>query len=96
VEGTELEPETAMYEVELSCTRAGKAKVATCGTLRECSRAARAYLSVRCIGNSGFTGGRVWRTEASGVRTEVARVSFNGRVWEPNAFAVTEITNLDR
>lgn len=71
----------------------------TANTLREASEAVRAWLMGgnehgEYIGASqmGRDCGRV--TDAK-TGVEVARVSYNGRVWEPGKYPTPEITNLD-
>lgn len=56
-------------------------------SLKEASAAVSAYRTATMIGSSKFTGGRV--TDEAG--SDIAHVSYNGRVWEPGAFPTPEI-----
>ena len=69
-------------------------------TLRDASRIMREYVNgknpmAEPIGNSqiGRNCGRVTQVLTG---KEVARVSYNGRVWEPGKWPTAEITELDR
>jgi hypothetical protein len=69
-------------------------------TLRDAARILREYVTARTptfgpIGQSeiGRNCGRVTRSKTG---EEVARVSYNGRVWEPGKYPTPEITDLDR
>jgi hypothetical protein len=80
-----------MYEVELRRTRTGKTTTRKCATLRKCAEVVRTYIESKNLGPRGFSGGSVTKSG-----TEVANVSYNGRVWQPGQFPTPEITDLDR
>lgn len=69
-------------------------------TLREASEAVRAWLhggnpagEFLGVSQTGRNCGRVTESKSG---KEVARVSYNGRVWQPGTYPTPEITELDQ
>lgn len=68
-------------------------------TLREASETVRKWIdggnpSGEVLGQSQL-GKHCGRVTVSKTGAEVARVSYNGRVWEPGTYPTPEITDLD-
>ncbi len=61
-------------------------------TLREAVKVCRDYIAAHELGGGNWTGGDVLDETT---REVVARVSYNGRVWQPGTFPTPEITDLD-
>lgn len=73
--------EKQAYTVALSYRKGGErhSEKKQVETLAEASKAVRKFIDDFLLGSSTWTGGKVYVG-----RKQVARVSYNGRVWEPN------------
>jgi len=58
-----------------------KARFITVATLKEASEICSAFIEKNELGGGNWTGGQVFENGK-----EIARVSYNGRIWEPLPF----------
>jgi hypothetical protein len=58
--------------------------------LAEAVAVCRTYIEEHELGGGNWTGGRV----TDGAGKEVARISYNGRIWEPGEYPTPEITGV--
>ena len=64
-------------------------KVVRATSLAEASKLCGEYISRNGLGGGNWTGGDVRDAEQGGIL--VARISYNGRAWEPGAWPTSEI-----
>lgn len=58
---------------------------ASCSSLAECSQACQRYISRHGLGGGNWTGGQVFKDGA-----QIARVSYNGRIWAGEGYGYGE------
>lgn len=68
-------------------TRSRNPKTFTCNSLKDAQRIIVEYRDKRNLGSSVFAGGQVYDDN----NKEIARISYNGRVWEPGEYPTPEI-----
>jgi hypothetical protein len=62
----------------------------TAKTLREASKLIRGYIDNNSLTSSTFSGGQVVYNDK-----EIARISYNGRIWEPGKYPTPEFNDSD-
>jgi hypothetical protein len=94
-----------VYTVYLSLThpftgREVEGELRQAATLREASEVLRGYVNgdnpTGAPVGASQVGRNCGRVTVAVSGAEVARVSYNGRVWEPGAYPTQEVTELDR